>query len=235
VRKLALLATAFYSVIQVCSAATCTNGTLAAYLSLGSGGCTIGGDLLSNFQTLSGTTGATVIAPSSISIAPSGGGSDPTLTFTTNQTAVTSVLLESIFTFEISGASYTGSALSLSNSSETVDGAVTDIENFCAGGTFGSDGVSGCTGTAGSLLTLDVIQNSDQSALGPAPFVNVTDDFTVDGGTAGSATGGTFTDSFMAATSTSATPEPATVWMVTLVLTWAAALGIRNTYLRRSA
>jgi hypothetical protein len=141
----------------------------------------------------------------SVSITPGGGSFTPELTFVTSQSVSTSGLLEAIFSYKISGPSFTSASLALSNSSETVDGAVTDIENFCAGGSFGPDGVSGCSGVSGSLLTLDSIQNSDQSSLGPVSFIGVTNDFTLDGGLAGSASGGSFADSF------AATPEPASL------------------------
>jgi hypothetical protein len=205
VRRLLLVPGFLFLAIQICSATTCTSGTLTDYLGLGSGGCTIGANTLSNFAILPGQDLATELGSGTVSITPGGGNFSPSLTFSTSQTASSGALLESIFTFDISGPSYTSSALSLSGASETVDGAVTNIENFCTGGSFGPDGVDGCTGTAGSLLTLDGVQNTDQSPLGPASFLNVTNDFTLDGGTSGSASGGTFTDTF------TATPEPASL------------------------
>ncbi len=190
---------------QICSAATCANGTLATYEALGSAGCNIGGDTLSNFTTLSGTAGATELAAGAVSINPTGGSFNPSLTFSTSQTANANSLLETIFTYTISGDIYNGASTSLTGSSETVDGAVTNVENFCAGGSFGPDGVSGCSGSAGSLLTLDGSQNSDASATATSWLLSVTDDFSVNGGLSGSAMGGTFTNSF------TATPEPASL------------------------
>ena len=114
------------------------------------------------------------------------------------------------------------SAITLSGSSETGDGGVTEIENFCAGGMFDSTGVGNCTGTAGSLLTLDGAQNSDYSGLGPVSFLNVTDDFTLSGGTIGSAAGGTFTKSF------GAVPEPASIMLAGFGLALAAGAGLRR-------
>ena len=213
---------ALFSVAQLCSASTCTSGTLASYLSLGSSGCTIGGETLYNFSILSGQTGATELSAASISITPSGGVYTPALTFTTSQTASTNALLESFFTYDLKGASLVSSAITLSGSSETGDGGVTEIENFCAGGTFDSTGVGGCTGTAGSLLTLDGAQNADSSVLGPVRFLNVTDDFTLSGGTIGSAAGGTFTNSF------GAVPEPASILFAGLGLALAAGKGLRG-------
>lgn len=201
--RLLCLSAAVLSISQLCSAIpACVNGTLASYIGLGSTGCMIGGNTFSGFQTLSGSSGTTVIASSSIVITPLGGALDPGLTVATNLVA-SGDALEAIFTYRVSGSTYTADAITLSKSSETGGGDVTDVQNFCADGTFGPDGVSGCSGSAGSLLTLDGVQNQDSTILGPATFLSVTDDFTLDG-TFGTARGGTLTDQF------TAVPEPAT-------------------------
>jgi hypothetical protein len=223
-----VFASALLALVKISSAATCTGGTLASYLSLGSGGCTIGGDTVSNFKTLSGQNGASPIAPSAVTVTIGGGSFNPSLSFSTSQSASSGSLLESIFTYDISGPQFAGTSLALSNSSETVDGAVTDTENYCTGGSFGTDGVSGCTGSPGSLLALDGIQNMDQSPLGPASFLDVTNDFTVDGGTAGTASGGTFVDSF------TVTPEPSCFLLSTLGIAFGAAVRLRKSRLRNT-
>jgi hypothetical protein len=180
----------------------CTTGTLASYEALGSGGCTIGAATVDNFGGVPGTAGATAIDPTTVTVTPGGGGNNTTLTFSVNLTAQTPTLLESIFTYQISGPSFISDMLTLSSSSETADGAVTDIQNYCFGGQFGPDGVDGCTGSAtGALLGLDGVQNTDQTPIANINLLSITDDFTLDGGTAGSASGGTFADQF-------ATPEP---------------------------
>jgi len=181
---------------------------LAAYEALGSGGCTIGNNLLASFATVPGTFGATELDPLSVSVTPSGGAANPQLMVSVDASAQAGQLFETIFTYQISGNPYLQSTITLSNSSETVDGAVTDIQNLCEGGSFGPDGVTGCPGTADVLITADGIQNSDQTALGSPTLLSVTDDFTVDGGTAGTASGGTFDDQFLAQTTPSAVPEP---------------------------
>ena len=141
----------------------CTMESLASYISLGSGGCTIGADTFASFRIVSpGTAGATAIDPSTVTVTPSGGTTDPTLTFTTSLTTTTPELLEALFNYTVAGANFTSDTLTLSGSSETVDGAVTDVQNYCVGGNFGSDGVDGCPGSAGSHLTLDGAINSDQ-------------------------------------------------------------------------
>jgi hypothetical protein len=205
---MAALAVCFVALCPNARGTSCAAGNLASYIALGSGGCTIGTDVFSSFATLSGTAGATEISPTLVSIAPSGGTTDPELSFTVDANADTGDLLESIFTYTLSGNLYLHSTIGLSGSSETVDGAVTDIQNLCEGGTFGPDGVTGCMGASDGLVTLDGFQNSDDTVLGSPSLVNVTDDFTVDGGTEGTASGGTFTDQFQAESATVAAPEP---------------------------
>jgi hypothetical protein len=198
----------------------CVAGSLASYISLGAGGCTIGTNVVSSFTILSGTTGATELSPGAVSIQPSGGAADPQLQFTVSETVQTPPLLETIFDYRISGNPYIQSQIDLSNSSETVDGAVTDIQNICEDGSFGPDGVTGCPGVSDSLLTLDGIQNTDSTGLSALSFLSVTDDFTLDPGLAGSASGGVFTDQFTASTTV---PEPRmTVLLGALLLALAA-------------
>lgn len=189
-----------------------TGTTLAAYEALGSGGCTIGADTFASFAAVGGTAGAVPIDPTTVTVTASGGTTNPELTFQTSLTANAGTLLESIFTYTVSGASFTMDVLNLSNSSETGDGAVTDIQNYCFGGHFGPDGVTGCTGSAsGTLLGLDGIQNTDQTTIASIASLSITDDFTIDGGPAGqggSASGGTFSDQFTATATSTSTPEP---------------------------
>lgn len=190
------------------AAPMCISGSLASYGLLGSAGCTIGVDTVASFAVVSGMAGATPIDPTTVSITPGGGTTNPSLTFETNLTANFPTQLEAIFTYTLSGpgVEFTMDVLTLSNSSETVDGLVTDVQNYCFGGSFGPDGVSGCTGsTTGTLLGWDGVQNTDQTTIPGSAFLNITDDFVLDGGMAGSATGGTFEDQF---TGTTAAPEP---------------------------
>lgn len=178
----------------------CVTGTLASYESLGSEGCTLGDETVSSFATGSGVTGATPIDPTTLTITPTASAGEATLTFHTSLTAQANNQDEAFFTYTIAGAPVTFDAIDLVGSSETADGAVTYIQNFCVG----SGGLA-CTGIPGSLLTLDGIQNSDQSAIPSAPLLSITSDFELDGGLAGSASGGQFSDHF---TDVSAVPEP---------------------------
>jgi hypothetical protein len=156
---------------------------------------------------VSGTAGATPVATSALAIAPFAGNTSFGFTATLTQTAGANALFETIFTYRISGNSYTGSSIALAGSSETGDGAVTDIQNYCAGGTFGPSGVTGCAAVTGALVTLDGIQQTDMASFAGVSLLSITDDFTLDGGLGGSASGGSFTDQFTAG-SVSAVPEP---------------------------
>ena len=204
------------------SAAPCGTGSLASYVALGSDGCTIGANTLFDFRILSGIAGATPISSGAVTLAPLGGTLDPGLSVMVNTTANAGTLLESLFTYKITGGIYISDSLALTNSSASMDGAVTGIQNFCAGGTFGSSGVTGCTGVAGSLLTLAGVQIQDSASLGPVSLINVTNDFTLDGGSAGSASGGTLASRF------TAVPEPAVFFMTGMGLALAAALQLRS-------
>ncbi len=203
IKQVSLLAFAALSIGRLGIAGPCSNGTLASYVSLGAGGCTIGNNTLYDFGVFSnGTAGATELAAGMVSLSPSGGNYLPTLAVSVTQTATDGNILETFFTYDISGAGYVGTAAALSGSSETPpDGAVTGIENYCEGGSFGPDGVDGCPGANGALVTVDGFQNTDSSAFSKIPFIAITDDFTIDG----PASGGTFTNSF------AAVPEPISI------------------------
>lgn len=189
------------ALVQISPAASCVSGTLASYVALGAGGCTIGGDTLANFKDLPGT-GATELGASAVSIMPIGGTFNPGLSATINVTAMNGVVDEAMFTYTISGATFNSDSVTLSNSSES-GGQVYEAQNYCAGGTFGTNGVTGCNGaTSGTLATLDGILNKDSAALANPHLLSVTEDLFVDS-TLGDAMGATITDQF------TAVPEPA--------------------------
>jgi hypothetical protein len=217
VKQFLSLASLILAIASVSSAAPCGAGSLASYIALGSSGCTVGVNTLFDFRALSGIAGATPISSGSVTLTPLGGDFDPGLSATVNITANAGALLETLFTYKITGNPYVSDSISLTNSLALPDGAVTGIQNFCAGGTFGPSGVTGCTGTAGSLLTLAGVQNQDSTLLNSVALLSVTDDFTFDGGLAGSASGGTMTNRF------TAVPEPAAFFVTGMGLAFAAA------------
>ena len=188
--------------VATCRAASCVSGSLASYINLGTGGCTIGGNTVASFKDLSGAAFNTEIASTAITIAPSGGSYNPGLSASVNNmTAPSGTVLEMMFTYTISGPTYVAENITLSGASES-GGAVYEAQNYCEAGTFGSDGVDGCTGTfTGTLATADGFGNADSAVFDPPHFVSITEDLFIDS-TFGSATGGKITDQF------TAVPEP---------------------------
>ena len=176
------------------SAAPCVAGTLASYISLGATGCTLGGSTLGSFRILTGIGGSIAIPPQNVSLTPNSAGS-PGITIQTNANAGANVTLETRFAYIITGATYTGIHIALSNAAANGDGTVTYIQDYCPGGTFSADGYGGC-GPAGNLFALN--GGSDQATFPGVTQVNVADDLTIDGGTSGSASGGTAADTFTA-------------------------------------
>lgn len=227
-KNLLLLGASLFCFQTLSATPVCMTGTLASYESLGAGGCTIGANTLASFTTLALTFGTAAIAPGAITITPVGGTTNPELMFTLSQTASTNQTLEAIFDYMISGAAYTETTLTLSGSSETGNGDVTDTQNFCEGGSFGPDGVDGCTKPNGAIITDDGVQNTDQSSLASPHLLSVTDDIIVDSGGVGSASGGTFVDQFSATPLVTGTPEPGTYLLLSCGITVVAVLRRRK-------
>lgn len=210
-RALCLVALCFV-VTRFSHAASCASGSLATYISLGSAGCTIGGNTYFNFQDLAGSFGATQLDPSAVNITPSGGNYNPAITAVVNVSATAPNAYETMFTYSVTGLTYVSETMTLSGSSETGDGDVTDTINYCEGGPFGPDGVDGCAGITGGTNLIDGAINRDMFTFDPPYFLSLTYDLVIDGGTAGTAMGATINDSL------SATPEPAPVCLAAVGL-----------------
>jgi hypothetical protein len=192
----------------------CVPGTLASYVALGAQGCSAGSSLLSNFEILSGINLSSPISPSAINITPIVSATDIGLTLNVSANATGGAILESLISYRISGGPFTAGSISAGGTSTTGNGAVTDIQNFCLGGSFGPSGVTGCsTGQTGSLLLLG--DGSVSQSFAAATSLNVTDDITFDSGGSGtgnSAAGGVFTDRFTSAPAS--VPEPGTLTLL---------------------
>ena len=214
-KQYVLLVGAIFGIAQFGSAAPlCATGTLTSYIGLGSTGCMIGNNTVTSFTLLTGLAGSTPISPMSITVTPFGSASLPELSFQTTATASAGNILDDIFTYQISGAGINMVSAILSGTSMTGDGGATLIKNLCRGGTFDATGVSGCS--SGMPSTLVALGNSsDMKSFQPAYSIAVTDDFTLDGGLAGSASGGTFSNQFVV-------PEPGTMLLAGLGLAIAA-------------
>src|ERR1700722_11712663 len=72
---------------QLVSAAPCVAGTLATYVALGAGGCTIGNNILANFAQGPALNGTINVPPASLKVLPYGGTSNPGIVFDGSITA----------------------------------------------------------------------------------------------------------------------------------------------------
>ncbi len=186
-------------------AAPCTNGTLADYIALGAGGCQNGSVLFSAFATAPGQTGATLIAPTLITVTPDGTLFLPNLLFTVNRTASSNQLLESFFRFKATSTSVLGAAVAL-NGSATGTGDATASLDICRGAMFVGNSPTGCanTSTVLALQSVGFSLPSDSTTFPPVSLVDVFADLVAEGG-------GNGTGTLNSATITlTATPEPST-------------------------
>ena len=222
--KLFLLAFALIALLSspALAAPACTSGTLASYITLGSGGCDLGSGTLSGFQTLAPITGALEIAPEEVIINPVQSGNMLGIDVMFNSTAASGQLRQALFGYMLMAPAITGSRISLSGTSG--DGFATYIQNYCAGGTFSPGGVSGCMANEGALVVLN--SGTDQATFGPVTQISVVDDFTLDAFGAQSVSGGMASDRFTVAAGAEPIPEPQTYVLMSSALI-AIALGSR--------
>ena len=172
-------------------AAPCTNGSLQAYISLGTGGCQFGAVTFSGFQVVPGQTAASAISPTGVQFTPGGSTFNPFLRIgLTNSTAKSGELLESIFRFSVSGSQLVGASVSLAGS-VTGDGLITNVLDVCPGASFSGSSPVGCPNSAVSAITfIDANNRQLTETAGPfnTGFFDVFVDLTLDGGASGSAT-----------------------------------------------
>jgi hypothetical protein len=191
----------------------CASGTLTSYEALGSGGCTIGSSTLFGFNTPPGLSSSYPIPPADIIISPTSGTNTLSLTFSLSTIAINNAVLEALINYSISGPLYALSSISASGTSSSGNGGVTDIQNFCAGGSFDLSGVRNCnTGNTGDLLILG--DGNVSSSFPAVALLSLTDDFTLDSGDFGSANmagAAAFTDQLTFAAAS--VPEPQTLFL----------------------
>jgi PEP-CTERM motif len=219
-KRFVFFASSIVAITRLCSAGPYGTGSLASYIALGSTGYTIGANTLSTFQGLAGKAGATPISSADVTITPLGGTANPELNAAISMRVGAGVLLETLFTYQISGQPSVSDSIALANSTQSGNGALTNLQDFCGGGMSGPDGVTECAAFPRTLLTLNGVQNQDSASFAPVTLLSVTDDFTLDGGLTGSASGGNISDQFRAV------PEPATVLLA--AIGFALALGIKS-------
>lgn len=198
------------------AAPACMTDTLAGYIGLGSGGCDIGGGTFSGFQTLPPITGALSIAPSDITITPIQMGNMLGLNVTPTVTAMSGELYQVLLGYMLMAPSITSSSVTLSGGSVSGGAFVTDIQNFCAGGTFLPGDVTGCNGSATDGLVI-LNAGTQQASFSAVSQISVVHDLTFDASGGGSATGGMVMDRFNVS-STAPIPEPQTYALMSSAL-----------------
>src|SRR6185437_12220882 len=135
-KQVGLFVIAWLGAAHLLSAAPCAPGTLASYMALGAGGCTIGANILANFTQGSPLNGTANIPPAGLNVFPAGGGASPGVVVTGNISAANGQVFSTLINYTISGSAYTSDTITLSNTTSTGNGAVTDIQNFCRNGNF---------------------------------------------------------------------------------------------------
>lgn len=192
--------------------APCVPASLADYVSLGAGGCSIGNATFFDFSA--STPGEdTPISPDEVQVAPLSGALG--LDFILQVTAGPGEAMSVFIGYSLTGPPVTANVLSLSGTTVSGDGVVLAVEEKCLGDVFAGDAPSGpCLGTLMDppLIVFDIGIEADFSERAPLAATTFFDVFTqivVDGGLEGSATlNGTVTNRFETA------PEPSALLLL---------------------
>ncbi len=196
-KQIVFLLFACLGAVPLASAASCVPGTLATYAALGAGGCTIGPNVLANFTQGGALSGTTNIPASSLNVVPSGGATNPGIIVTGNIAAASGQTFSALINYTITGSNYTSDAATLSNTTSTGNGAVSDIQNFCRNGNFAAPTyVSSCPGGEGPGSPLVLIGNATANASFTATSLGITHNLVIDGGNSGTASGVVIVDEF---------------------------------------
>ncbi len=196
-KKVGLLLLAWLGTAQIVAAAPCVAGTLASYAALGTGGCTIGNNVLANFSQGSALDGTVNIPPGSLKIVPAGGAASPGIIVTANLTASAGQAFSTLINYTISGSNFTSDTITLSNASSSGSGTVTDIQNFCRNGNFQAPTFAAqCPGGEGPGSPLVVIGNGSATASVSATTLGITHNLVIDAGSNGTASGAVIIDQF---------------------------------------
>jgi hypothetical protein len=213
------------------SASPCLPGSLASYVALGGGGCSIGTALFFNFADLPLQGGAAAIPDSNVLVNPVSIGG-PGFRFDVNSQAGAGDIFERVIGFSLSGPGFVGNQLSLTGSTVASDGANTVVEHECLGAAFGLGQFCSAIDTQLVVFDLDLLGQSLNDSLNfPAtPLLGIILDITVDGGTSGAARLASATTQFTPRGGS--VPEPATLTFLTFGL--AAVMGRQRLRNRKS-
>jgi PEP-CTERM motif len=168
-------------------AAPCLPGSLADYIALGAGGCSLGAATAADFSASVLALGAEAILPEDVTVTPIGRGFD----FGFSQAAGASEIFDTLIRFSLNALNSSKNILSLSGASASGDGVVVAVGDTCAGGTFaGANPGAPCSGTAAAAIALrDAfgLISPDIATFPASSFFDVFVQLTIDGGLAGTA------------------------------------------------
>lgn len=209
-RIVSALAISFLAVQIMSAAPMCGTGSLSSYLSLDPAGCSIGSSNFTNFTLLSLPTGATAINAANVIVNPVNVAFNPQLSFSVSTTAGPGDFLDILFGYVVSGAPLVGTSVSASGNLVSGDGTLTVVQDNCVGGTFDPQSLSGCSGSASSLILFDIgfdSQTSAQSGFSSVPTLGVVTDIALVGGATGSVSLDSVTTGFQTV------PEPGSLFV----------------------
>lgn len=213
------------------SAAPCLPGSLASYVALGGGGCSVGTALFFDFVDLPLQGGAAAIPDSDVLVNPVSIGG-PGFRFDVNTEAAAGDIFERVIGFSLSGPGFGGNQLALTGSNVTFDGANTVLEHGCLGAAFGPGPFCSAIDAELAVFDLDLLGQSlsDSLSFPATALLGIILDITVDGGTSGTARLASATIQFTP--QDRPVPEPATLTLLAFSL--AAVMGRQRLRNRKS-
>jgi hypothetical protein len=181
-------------------AGLCVPGTVTDYVSLGSGGCTIGSLSFSNFSVEAFPSATAQIDPSGVVLIPS---SDGFVLSSDELSAQAGELLGLRFLFLLNAPQLIGGTVALGERTVTENGAITSILS---------------ADSAGVAIAFDIGLDAEPVASftsAPSSFFDVFVELGIDGGTFGAATMGPNLGSVsFASQATVPVPEPGVLWLM---------------------
>lgn len=210
-------------------AAPCASQSLADYLALGAGGCTVSDVTFSDFsEGFPLPPGAVSIDVDSVVLTPvtGPGGTGFSIDTTAPIVAGPGDLLSLWFGFRVSGGSgFVGNAITLGPPTVTGDGAITLVADVCRDGSFIAPSF-GCLGSPEVEIAFAIEGDSglaDSDAFAVSSFFDVFVDLVIDGGLGGSAQLGPQLGTVRAQQSVASVPAPGSALLMAaaLLMLWA--------------
>jgi hypothetical protein len=202
----------------VVEAGPCVPNSLAAYIALGTAGCSVGSATINDFSINVFDPHALPIAAANIFVTPVELGDGLRLDFGVTQNATAGQFFDATIGYSLSAVGSTSALLTVHGATATPDGVVTAVEDVCLGGTFVSN-VTNCS--AVKLSSLIAFQDgfgdsglTDQKLFTPRSFLDVFTEIAIDAGTKGTAgLNGIVSNEFRTA-GPMPIPEPSTVFLL---------------------